>query len=314
MNQKIVLPVSVLIPTMNRPDTLKRTLDSYLSADCLPGQIVIVDQSEKEDTKKYVEALIEKNDCNQIKFDYVYQPTPSSTQARNTAMEKAKEELFIFSDDDIDIYPDTIKNIYERFQDPQIAMIAGIDDNRKKSSSNIGFLLGTKSYKNRKIGHVTLSMLGRYPDDIKDEIETQWAMGYFFVIRKSLAQKWNIRWDENLTSYAYAEDLDFSYSYYKMAQKEGLHCALNEKIRVKHMVSHEYRIPSKKSTYMYVVNRMYLSYKHKMGLKSRVAMGWCNLWRLAERIVKREKPSEMFGAIVYSVMHGKQIKSGILRF
>ena len=298
---------------MNRPETLKNTLDSFFDGDVIPSQVVVVDQSNtKEVRNKIVETINNYNEmANMV---YVYQSYPSSTKARNSALALAKEEIIVFSDDDVEIYEDTLKNVVDIMQRQNIAMIAGIDDNMSPTSSNVGYLFGTKSYINRKIGHVTLSMLGRYPDNIKGEIETQWAMGYFFVVRKSLLDKWNIRWDENLTSYAYAEDLDFSFSYYKKAIKENLKCVLNEKVHVKHCVSNEYRTPSKKSTYMYVINRYYLSFKHNMGFKSRLAMRWCNMWRLMEKALKHEAPFDMLNAIKHLNKNKNDIKMGIFNY
>ena len=131
-------------------------------------------------------------------------------------MQKTVQKLLVCSDDDVEVYADTLKNVYDLFQNPQIPMIAGLDDCAAKSTSKIGYLLGTKSFFKRKIGHVTASMLGRFPaQQVKGEVDTQWAMGFFFAVRTPLLKKWNIKWDENLTGYAYAEDLDFSYSYYK---------------------------------------------------------------------------------------------------
>ena len=307
-----VLPISVLIPTMNRPETLKATLDSFFNGDVLPAQVVVVDQSNDENAKKTKNVCDKYSDKAQIK--YVYQERPSSTEARNNAYNYASGEIIVFSDDDVLVYKNTLKNVVSVMQRNEVAMIAGIDDNSSASSTNIGYLLGTKSYKNRKIGHVTLSMLGRYPDNIKGEIETQWAMGYFFVVRKSLLDKWNIRWDENLTSYAYAEDLDFSFSYYKKAKSENLKCVINEQVRVKHCVSKEYRTPITKSTYMYVVNRYYLSYKHNMGFRSRLAMKWCNFWRLVERTVKKECPADMWKAMVFVSRNRKDVRQGKIKF
>lgn len=307
-----ILPISVLIPTMNRPETLKATLDSFFNGDVLPAQVVVVDQSNDENAKKTKNVCDKYSDKAQIK--YVYQEKPSSTEARNNAYNYATGEIIIFSDDDVLVYKNTLKNIVGVMQRNEVAMIAGIDDNSSASSTNIGYLLGTKSYKNREIGHVTLSMLGRYPDNIKGEIETQWAMGYFFVVRKSLLDKWSIKWDENLTSYAYAEDLDFTFSYYKKAKSENLMCVLNEMVRVKHCVSKEYRTPSSKSTYMYVVNRYYLSYKHSMGFKSRLAMKWCNFWRLIERTVKKECPADMWKAMVFVSRNKKDVKQGKIKY
>lgn len=268
-----IIPISVIIPTMNRPETLESTLECIFSYDFIPNEVIIVDQSQNIKSVRENKRIVEKYS----NVFLIYQEIPSLTKARNIGMKYVNNEIIIFSDDDVEIYKDTIYTIYNLMQNKSIAMIAALDDNLKESRSVMGYFFNTKSFIKRKKGHVTLSMLGRYPYNVQQLVETEWAMGYYFVIRKSLIDKWAIKWDEKLTSYAYAEDLDFSYSYYKNCKKEGLHCVLSENIHVKHLASKEYRIPSKKSWYMYVINRTYLSYKHNMGLISRLAMLWCNI-------------------------------------
>jgi len=290
-----LLPISIIIPTMNRPGTLNETIISFLSCEYIPAQIIVVDQTQDADMQAKIKESLFTYDTNS-KIEYIYQSIPSLTKARNRGWEAVTQEIVICSDDDVCINSDTLENIHNIMKNFSIAMIAGIDENSSPSSGKMGYLLGTKSLANRKIGHVTLSMLGRYPDNIAGEIETQWAMGYFFVVRKSLADKWNLKWDENLTSYAYAEDLDYSYEYYKRAKAENLRCVLNDRVKVKHMVSKEYRIPSKKSLYMYVINRAYLSYKHNMGVKSRIAMKWCNFWMTVNFLIHKKNPHYMIEA------------------
>ena len=214
MQEQRVLPVSVLIPTMNRSNGLERTLMSYLSADALPLQIVIVDQS---DNNSATEQLVNKISANHphIAIEYFYQDVPSLTMARNNAIRLAKNEIIVFSDDDVDVYHDTLNNVYNIMSSSDVSMIAATNDEETGTSSPIGFFVGTRSFINRNIGHVTKAMLGRYPDTVKGTIPTQWAMGYFFAVKKSLVDRWQIKWDENLVSYAYAEDLDFSFTYYK---------------------------------------------------------------------------------------------------
>ncbi len=302
------LPISLLIPTMNRPKTLEITLKSYLDKEFIPSQVVVVDQSTDKNVANEVESLV--NGFSSVTEIIYYTQAMSLTYARNTLIKYAKEEIVIFSDDDVEVYNDTVKNVYELMNGTNVSMVAGIDDNSPKTSSKIGYLLGTKSFKKRKIGHVTNSMLGRYPNNVVGEVETEWAMGYFFAIKKPLFEKWELTWDENLTSYAYPEDLDFSYSYFKKSKEENLICILSDKVRVKHLASKEYRVPSKLGTYMYVINRAYLSYKHNMGLKSRIAMSWCNFWRYIERVIKKENPKDMKDAIKLLKKHKKEIKKG----
>lgn len=288
--------ISLLIPTMNRPETLRRTLQSYFSAEYVPNQVVVVDQSSDRSVREQNESiLLQYAKTSNVK--YVYQQNASLTKARNNALRYALNDIIVFSDDDIDVFPDTLDLVRNRMQDTSIAMIAGIDDRMQHSNSIIGYFLGTKSYLKRNIGHVTASVLGRYPNSINGLIRTEWAMGYFFVVRKSLLEKWNITWDERLTGYAYAEDLDFSYRYYKMAEYEGLKCIMDEKIHVVHLASQEYRIPTQKHTMMYVINRGYIGYKHHMGWKSYVAFNWCNLWMLIMKVLRKEAPSDMLRAM-----------------
>ena len=307
-----ILPISVLIPTMNRPETLKRTLDTYAQADRAPSQIVVVDQSQDTETAKEIEKIVKSFEG--IETVYVYQETPSLTAARNNALKYAKEEIIVCSDDDVDVYKDTLYNVYRVMSDESVSMIAGRDDKSGGKNGSIGYLLGTRSFKKRRIGHVTLSMLGRFPDEVKGQVDTEWAMGFFFSVKKSLIMKWNLRWDENLTSYAFSEDLDFSYAYFKNSRKENLRCVFDETVHVNHMVSREYRVPSKKSTFMYVINRYYLSYKHNMGFRSRLAMKWCNFWRLVERTVKKECPADMWKAMVFVSRNKKDIRQGKIKF
>lgn len=272
----------------------------------IPGQIVVVDQSHV-DLKETVKAIV--NIYCETNVDYIHQETASSTMARNKALNYTKYEKILFSDDDIQIYADTLENLYQVMLNDNIAMVAGIDDYSNGVSSRAGYFLGTRSFAKRKIGHVTKSMLGRYPDRVNGEIDTEWAMGYFFAVRKSLIEKWKVGWDERLRSYAYAEDLDFSYSYYKKAVEENLRCVLNETVRVKHMVSKEYRTPSQKSTNMYVQHRRYLARKHaQRGAAG--AIFWCDLWRLAERFIKHEDPDAMLKALKTAWKNRKSIQDG----
>ena len=303
-----ILPVSVLIPTMNRPQALKRTIEGYLNAEYIPSQIVVVDQSENEEDAAAIREIVESQ--NIVKTVYYYQENPSLTIARNNAFRLAEEEIIICSDDDVDVYLDTIKEVYELMENSAVAMIAGLDDNMQIGRSKLGYILGTKSFINRKIGHVTASMLGRFPESVGDWTQTMWAMGFFFVIRKSLVDKWKLKWDEKLKGYAYAEDLDFSYSYYKKARIEGLMCIISGRVRVKHLASQEYRTSSRKSTFMYVLNRAYLSYKHDMGIRSEMAMKWSNFWIYIERIIRGNYPKDMKDALKYLRKHRSKVRKG----
>lgn len=303
--------ISVIIPTMERPVALERTISNILKSTVVPRQIVVVDQSIKEENRK---ANIELKNIvpNEIEFIYEYQSIPSLTMARNRGFEFANEEIIVYSDDDIDVDITTFENILNEMQDKNIAMIAGLDHEMMTSSNLFGYFWGTKSFRKRNKGYVMPSMVGRFPKKINVGTKTEWAMGFFFVVRKSLLHSWNIKWDEKLTSYAYAEDLDFSYSYSKAAKKENLQCIFSPNVIVTHLTSKEYRVPTKKSTYMYVINREYLSYKHYKSCYSRLATRWSNYGMVLFRIIKRQNWIELIKAMRACDKIRNDLKNGII--
>lgn len=192
-------------------------------------------------------------------------------------------------------------------------MIAGIDVLTKNKKNLLSYVSGRKSYKYRKIGHVTNSVFGRYPIDIKDEISTQWAMGYFFCVRKSLLNKWNLYWDENLTGYAYAEDLDFTFSYYKNSLKENKKCILNTRVKVKHLVSNEWRTTPYKKTLMFIINREYLRKKHFNSIYSQIWFYWANAFEFFYRIIKKDNSMDLLKAQIICLKYKKYVREGALK-
>lgn len=304
--------IAVLIPTMNRPDTLKKTLNSYFSGIVIPDQIVVVDQSTEKNVRERIKNVVRAY-ADKSRVDYIFQRTPSSTMARNTAMRFCTTDIVIWSDDDVIVKKDTLSNIASIMSDSNISMIAGIDELTQDSKSIIGYFLGTKSFSKRNQGHVTKSMMGRFPNSSGGIHQTEWAMGFFFVIRRNLANEWNISWDEKLTGYAYAEDLDFSYNYYKKSHENGLRCITSDKVIVKHLASKEYRIPSRKHIFMFVINRAYLGYKHNMGKSSEIMMMWTNLAFLIKSKIDNKNYQDYKDAIKKCKEVKPMLKQGILK-
>lgn len=282
-----MLSISIVIPTMNRLDSLKRTISYISKSEVKPLEIVVVDQSLDEtiinDTKDFLK-------CQDGNYIYLHNDTPSLTKARNTGMYYVHGDLVVQMDDDVDIKPNTLQNIIDIFSDKEIAMLAGVNEGfDSKSRSVIGFLFWKKNWRKRNIGHVVKSVYGRFPEKITSATPTEWAMGFFSVYRTELIRKWNLHWDERLISYAYAEDIDFSYSYFKRANCLGMKCIMSNKVIVKHNVTGEWRIPSRKHTYMIINNRRYLRKKHfGNSLLSRFAVCWADYGEYLRRLLNHE--------------------------
>lgn len=105
---KIYVDISVIIPTMNRPNTLINTVKSYIEKKYIPSEIIIIDQTSNSKILKETINILNSMHKNII---YIYQEFPSSTKARNTGINVAKNDLIVFSDDDIEIFEETLFSI-----------------------------------------------------------------------------------------------------------------------------------------------------------------------------------------------------------
>ena len=304
---KRILPITVVIPTLNRSKDLMITIQSYVASSYIPNQIIIVDQSDniedRENIKNYIQELKE------IEILLIELTEKSLTKSRNIGCNYVKNRIVVMSDDDITVQDETLLNVYNLMENDEIAMIGGINSNTQIGDSVLGYLLGIKNYFKKDTGYVTKAILGQFPSGKFNEINTQWAMGFFTVFDNECRKKWEIIWDEKLWGYAYPEDLDFSYRFYQEAKKNNKKCVLSDKVTVEHRCSPAARVPKTLSTYMYVVNREYLSYKFGFGLSSRIQIYWVNLCMFFKRLVQNKKPMDIVKAQLYCWKHHKEIKT-----
>ena len=175
-------------------------------------------------------------------------------------------------------------------------------------------IFGRTSFHRRKKGHVTKAVYGRFPLCTEEYTESEWAMGFLFCVRKELMDRWEIRFDETLRYYAYAEDLDFSYRYYKCAHKENLRCLISSLLHVKHNVSTEYRTPARRHVFMHSVQRWYLSKKLFNCFISQLMVFWADMGYMAFRFVRKEQVRDNWDALIFCIKHRKDIINGNLHY
>lgn len=301
------MPISIIIPTYNRINSLTRTLEYISSSSLLPQEVIVVDQTTEKALADRIHELCDKQQFNTI---YLHQNEPSLTKARNRGIEIASNEIIIFMDDDVDVQPHTLYNIIKLFEDHGLAMVGGFNSWSPLQNSVIGYFFGKSSFIKRNIGHVTQAVYGRFPLQKGPNISTEWAMGFFFAVRKSCLQRWELRFDELLRYYAYAEDLDFTYAYYKRAKEEGLRCIMSDLAEVTHNCSQEYRTPTYSTTFMQVLHREYLRNKHFHNLTSRLLCAWSDFGDFVFRMLRKEKPMTVLRARRFLSKYRKDIKRG----
>lgn len=298
---------------MNRPVSLDHTLNYIVKGSDIPKQLIVIDQSQKDEYRTENLLVCEKYKKMFPSLILEYQKIPSLTKARNLGISLSSEEIIVFMDDDVDVKKDTMSNVHSLFSDSRIAMAGGIQEGEQDVQNSImSYILGMASFRKREIGHVARSCYGRFPIHCCPMTESQWAMGFFFAVRRSLLMKWAITFDERLLSYAYAEDLDFSYRYYKHASSEGYRCIMSSSLMVVHNISKEYRIPNRKTTFMHILHRYYLSHKLKFTKMIELHNLWCNLGLFVDKLLKKEPVRDLWDAQVFYFKHRREIKGGEL--
>lgn len=113
------MKLSIIIPTHNRAESLKRTMESVVALeDEADFELVIVDNNSTDDTKKVAETY------SRI-ARYVFEENTSFTKARSTGAENASGDIFLYLDDDVIVHPGSLKEIVSIFgQYPDCGVIA----------------------------------------------------------------------------------------------------------------------------------------------------------------------------------------------
>lgn len=317
MTEKIELPISVVIPTLNRAKVLVGTINSLLFGVSIPNEIIVVDQSDK-----ILDVAIHTEWENHVKV--IKEDILSSARARNIGVKNSKNDIILFCDDDIEIDERTIENLYKQIMKQDVSLIAAVNckenaiyDYHEKDHRRLrniaGYLCGTR-IPGKSGGYIIRwSMKGHYMEGMTKPHATEWAYGFFFCIKKSLMEKWDIWFDENLIRYAFAEDMDFSYRYCRKSEGEHLRTLVDPRLYVHHLISNEWRIPSEEAITFGFVNRWYLSYKlfpsqwwYRIGMVWLDVMYTLLVYRNGEKIMG-------FKAMWHTYRERKYLKKGLIR-
>jgi len=102
--------ISVIISTRNRPWLIVKSLGSILANSWSDFQIVVVDQSDNPTTRKLIKKIVHK------RIFYFQMNQRGKPKGLNFGLEKARGDIFAFTDDDCLVKKDWLKNIYQSFQ------------------------------------------------------------------------------------------------------------------------------------------------------------------------------------------------------
>jgi glycosyltransferase involved in cell wall biosynthesis len=172
------MKLSVIIPTRNRADLLKKVLESIVkqSLNQLYFEVIVVDNGSSDNTRAIM------HDFNsQIKnLRYFYDATPGLHVGRHLGLKESKNEILVYLDDDVELLPEHLENVLESFNDNEVVLVGG--KNLPRFESTPPTWLQKMWDETKIIGHLSIIDLG---DDIK-MINSNYVWGCNFSIKKSV--------------------------------------------------------------------------------------------------------------------------------
>jgi glycosyltransferase involved in cell wall biosynthesis len=113
--RRLVNPVSILIPTFRRPDSLTRTLRSVLAQDRfdLIEDIAVIDNDPDGSARAAVDALRSSSPAPLL---YIHAPPPGVATARNAGVAATRAPLVAFIDDDEEATPAWLGALFQTHQ------------------------------------------------------------------------------------------------------------------------------------------------------------------------------------------------------
>lgn len=90
--------ISVILATFNGEHSLNITFDSFMqmALPCGGWEVLVIDNASDDNTRQIIESYQDK-----LPIKYIYEPTKGKNFALNSALNGAKGDLFVFTDDDV---------------------------------------------------------------------------------------------------------------------------------------------------------------------------------------------------------------------
>lgn len=117
-------PVSVVLCTRDRPESLTVTLRGLAALRYEPFEVVVVDNAPSSDlSMKAFEAEVGEDS----RFRYVREPKRGSSSAKNRGVAEATAGIIAFTDDDVRVDPDWLDGLIRGFEETEdVACVTGL--------------------------------------------------------------------------------------------------------------------------------------------------------------------------------------------
>ena len=258
------LTFGVVLPTCNRANLVRGFLETIDKQRSCPHELILVDQSDDESTKKVFEDWKPAN----IQKKYLHRNVKSLVLARNAGIKASgNTDLIAFFDDDILLdfrFCEEIVKVFESDEGGQYAGGMGtVEPWKYKPKPLQAFFL--MSFEGS--GKFLASGAPTFPHWKKEFTETEFVSGGCTFWRRHIIQEY--LFDERLRDHGYGDDVDISYRVsrrYKLFLQPRAVC-YQQKDPPGRILGRQYRRA-------WIQNMYYLAQKNDISL---LAYSWCVL-------------------------------------
>lgn len=258
-----VIATSLIIPTLNRPNDLKRCLDSIAKLNQNFDEIIIVEQGNFDLTETIAQQFINFN------ISVYFYDIKSLTRARNFGIKKAQGEFIFFVDDDTELDKDyvTVAMSYLA-KNPKVLGISGPINNYRANllghiTKTFSTLIGLNSFQNKILasGKNTSALYNK-------EQAVQWLCGGHVIYRKIVFDE-GLTFNPDFIRWSLGEDVMLSYQVYKRYGKGSLMYV--PEFKLMHYDSDEISLTNKSIVRMAVIYR-FIFWKKEVYKGSRLSL------------------------------------------
>ena len=119
-----LIPVSIIICTRNRAQSLGRTLEALehvIMPDGVSCEVLVVDNGSKDQTF----AVVQSAKLSRMSLRYVLEPTVGQVHARNAGLAAARGKIILYTDDDVHPSVEWLSHHLRAYDDPRVAAVLG---------------------------------------------------------------------------------------------------------------------------------------------------------------------------------------------
>jgi glucosyl-dolichyl phosphate glucuronosyltransferase len=272
--------LTLLITTLNRPDELRRCLESVSDQRVLPDEVVIVDASSPPVPTPLWDELLSKG----VRVVSLTAP-PGRTGQLNVGIRAATGDLVIIVDDDVVLEPAFIGDVAHAFEigEPRLAAVQGTmlnDILRPWPARGFRALFMQSRHTRRSPGRMLRSGYYTLPVAPTRPVEIEVLRLTACAFRSDVLREFLL--DESLPGYALKEDIDLSYRISRRYQMLAIPNA-----QFWHLKTPTARIGAREKSAMHVVNNFWFYSKHLKGpLLNRLAFGWAMTGRFGSELLR----------------------------